>query len=222
MPMDEKRGFFRIKNSGTIKAKYGKQDVYIIDISPSSANIEAQDVELIKDGIIEIVINHFSISLNYSVLRKKEGNTIITFKLEEQINNLLGALKNIRDSHELVSSKNPQIKIQTKPPTSSLGSLENFSKLTSLYSMRLYQLLLQIAATGESLIPLPALREALGIEKFKTYSSYPAMKRQIIEPSKQEINEKTDLTFIYVEIKREGEIAALQFTILHTNEPGSL
>ena len=212
--MDEKRNFFRIRNSGSIKVKYGKTDLYLIDISPSGASVIATGTELMKEGVIEVIINHFSMTLNYKLLRKKGKHSILTFTMENQMNNLLAALKNLRSSTE------------TPPPTSlykpvtehaiptAKPKIENFLKLQSIYSMRLYQLMQQYHSEGHGSISLKDLRVLLGVDEFKSYKSYSTLKRKILEPSKKEINDKTDLTIIYSEIKEKNKISGVKFTIM--------
>lgn len=215
--MEEKRGFFRLKNTGHIKAKYGEDEVFVIDISPSSASILAKEKGLVKDGVLEIVINHFSIKLNYKLLKKQGENTVITFDGDEEINNLLSALKNIRDF------SNPMPDNMPKPPAKadaveskdsvSSPKIEDFARLNSLYSIRLYHVLRQYLDTGYGVIGIPELRTALGIDNFKTYCTYAAMKRNILDPSIKEINDKTDVTIHYTKIEEDKRVIAISFSI---------
>jgi hypothetical protein len=216
--MEEKRNFFRIKNTGSIKAKYEKHDLYVIDISPSGARILANDINIKKDGVLEILINHFKIKINYKLLKKQGEKTVVAFKLEEEINSLLTALKKIRDSVDLDLTQGGDDLIPTNlidvSTSFSVPKIENYTRLSSLYAIRLYQVVRQYMEVGSGVITLDDLRIALGVEKLKSYYKYSTLKRKILEPSKKEINDKTDLTIIYSEITEEKKVIAVKFTIM--------
>lgn len=214
--MDEKRNFFRIRNTGSIKAKYEKQDILVIDISPSGAHFIAKDVNVKKEGVIEIFINHFQMKVNYKLLKKEGQNAIVSFQLQEEISNLLNALKKIRDTLDLNQDQILLPSVEEKNDSSSLvmPKIETFTKLNSLYAIRLYQLLWQALNPGYISISLDELRQILGIEHLKSYGKYAVLKRKIIEPIKKEINEKTDLTIIYSELIEDKKVTGLQFTIM--------
>lgn len=217
--MEEKRGFFRIRNPGTIKAKYEKHDLYVIDISPSGAHIVAKDISIEKDGIIEILINHFAMKVNYELLKKHGEDNIVAFRSQREVDSLLSALKNIRNSMEVNPGPSQVDIIKLAENISAAHTpvppkIENIIKLNSLYSIRLYEVIRQYVAVGDALMTVEDLREILGVAKLKTYKSYSALRRNIIEPAKIEINEKTDLTIIYTEIKEGNKVVAIRFTIM--------
>lgn len=217
--MEEKRNFFRIKNTGSIKAKYEKHDLYVIDISPSGAHVLAKDLSIKKDGVIDIFINHFAVKINYKLLKKDGEKNIVSFQREEEINSLLSALKNIRNSMENnpelthISSLIPETIVEFKEKLV-VPSMEDFTKLNSIYAIRLYQLAQQYLQAGSGVIELNHLHAALGIKHLKSYASWSTFRRNILEPAKQEINEKTDITLIYTEIKDKRKVVAIKLTIM--------
>lgn len=91
--------------------------------------------------------------------------------------------------------------------------LENILYLNSSHAIKIYQLLAQYKKIGEREITLDALRSILGISELKAYSAYGSIKRRILEISKREINEKTDLTVSYKEIKAGRKVIAIKFKI---------
>lgn len=91
--------------------------------------------------------------------------------------------------------------------------LENILNLGSSHAIKLYQLLVQYKKIGERTIGLDDLRSILGISNTKSYSAYKSLKQRILEISKREINEKTDLIISYSEIKQVRKVAAIKFKI---------
>jgi hypothetical protein len=98
--MDERRRFFRIKNNGDILAKLSNATIEIVDISASGARI-IDSPSLDPEGIIEISIHHFLISLHYEKLRSEDTHTIIIFNNEAETNKLFAALKYLRDERKI-------------------------------------------------------------------------------------------------------------------------
>lgn len=91
--------------------------------------------------------------------------------------------------------------------------LENILYLNSSHAIKIYQILTQYKSIGEREITINNLRSLLGIDELKTYLSYGAIKQRILEISKKEINEKTDLTVSYKEIKEGRKVVAIKFKI---------
>ena len=219
--MEEKRSYFRVKNPGTIKAKYQAKELYVIDISPSGANLDSKGITIMKDGVIELFINHFSIRINYAFLKKEGENTIVIFKMDDKANQLLRALKHVRSSMESQVKQSIEItpldQLVTRAPYEPYGDepgLNNYTRLNSLYSIRLYQLLRQLIKSGGGEIALDYLRKVLGVDQLKSYSSYNLLKKNILEPSKKEINEQTDMTVSYAEVRKDDKVTGVQFKIL--------
>ena len=93
-------------------------------------------------------------------------------------------------------------------------NLENILPLQSTHAIKLYQLLAQYKAIGERIIAVDDLRSMLGLNEIESYSMYKNLKRRVLEISKREINAKTNITFSYEELKKQGrKVVAIQFKI---------
>ncbi len=81
-------------------------------------------------------------------------------------------------------------------------------KFKTFYTTRIYQLLKQYEKIGKRSITLEFLYRI-----FDQYDSYKDLKKRIIEPAKKEINEKSDITFTYEEVKVGKKVYELKFII---------
>lgn len=91
--------------------------------------------------------------------------------------------------------------------------LENILYLNSSHAIKVYQILAQYKTVKETTITVDDLRSMLGINSEKAYSRYDNVKAKILEISKREINNKTDLTISYLEIKTGKKVTSLKFKI---------
>lgn len=91
--------------------------------------------------------------------------------------------------------------------------LENILYLNSSYAIKIYQLLTQYKKIGERIITLDELRSTLGILELKAYVAYGSINKRILAISEREINEKTDITISYEEIKKSRKVIAVKFKI---------
>jgi len=96
--------------------------------------------------------------------------------------------------------------------------LENILPLKSGYSIRMYEILKDYYNTQsrygnkvEKIIEVSKLREILEIPKSYQYSSH--LKQRILEKSKQELKDHTDIIFNYEEIKTGRKVTHLKFII---------
>lgn len=92
-------------------------------------------------------------------------------------------------------------------------TLENILYLKSSYAIKLYQILVQYKQFGTRTIKINSFVTMLGISGLKAYRVYSAVKKRILEVSKREINEKTDLLIDYSEIKEGRKVVAIKFII---------
>ena len=90
-------------------------------------------------------------------------------------------------------------------------TLEYALLLRSSYSHRIYDLLKQYQDIGKRIILLSVLREMLEIDN--KYQKYKDFRVWILETSKKEINEKTDISFDFNPIKKGRKVDAIHFTI---------
>lgn len=94
------------------------------------------------------------------------------------------------------------------------ASLEDLLILKSIYAIRIYELLKQYESIGERIISVVKLRECCGIRQDQ-YKKYNDFKKKVLDISKREINEKTDLLISYEEVKTSRKITSINFTIKH-------
>ena len=83
------------------------------------------------------------------------------------------------------------------------------SQVKSVYAIRLFELLMQFRESGERYITLNKFREMLQLET--KYSRFVDMKNKIINPSVEEINQKTDYFVGWETIKKRRAVVTLIF-----------
>jgi plasmid replication initiation protein len=89
-------------------------------------------------------------------------------------------------------------------------ALADVAKMSSAYAIRLYELLIQWRGTGERVIEIDWLREALQLE-----GRYPAIKdfkKWVLEPSMEQINELSPLWVKWEQRKTGRRVTHLVFT----------
>jgi|SRR6185437_4671165 len=126
---------------------------------------------------------------------------------------------NIVDS-AVYNKKNGTIKIQftqslmeyLKQTNSNftLYNLHEVAALTSIYAIRLYELIQQYKTTGYITRSLEQLRVMFGLDPSE-YKLYADFKRTIIGQAVKEIYEKTDFSIQFTEIKSIRKVVALTF-----------
>lgn len=91
-------------------------------------------------------------------------------------------------------------------------ALEQVAGLTSVYAVRLYELLIAWRSTAQSpVIELAEFRQRLGVEE----GEYPRMtdfKRWVLDAAIKQINEHTDITAAYDQHKRGRSITGFSFS----------
>jgi plasmid replication initiation protein len=94
-----------------------------------------------------------------------------------------------------------------------LLDIRNFVRLHSGSTMRIYELLKQYENTNSKQreISLDTLKRMLGVtDKYPKYGNF---KQKILEEAQKRINESTDITFTYDEIKNGRKVDAIRFKI---------
>jgi plasmid replication initiation protein len=89
--------------------------------------------------------------------------------------------------------------------------LRNISAFKRVYSIRLYELLTQYRSLKSRMIRVVDLRIALQLED--KYKDYKELRKQVIDPSINEINAKSDLKVEYIPIRKGRSIESLEFYI---------
>lgn len=98
-------------------------------------------------------------------------------------------------------------------------ALERIATLNSIYSVRLYELLVKwVSAKKTNQFEYQVFRDQMGVmsTEYKRMSDF---KRRVLEPSIKEINEKTDLKVHYDQIKNGPTITHFTFTVHRKVEP---
>lgn len=97
--------------------------------------------------------------------------------------------------------------------------LEKTANMDSIYSVRLYELLVQWKAAKKTpMFELDKFRDQLGIEP----SEYKAMcdfKKRVLQVAINEINEKSDIKISYEQVKKGRSIAGFKFKVLAKDKP---
>lgn len=89
--------------------------------------------------------------------------------------------------------------------------IDNVLRLPTSYSIRLYELTKQYAKIGKRSLSIDEFKKILGIED--KYKQYTHLKKRIIEPSIEHINEHTDIILAYKEEKKGKKVVKLLFVI---------
>jgi hypothetical protein len=85
-------------------------------------------------------------------------------------------------------------------------------KLKSVYSMRVFELLVQYESIGKRTTTIENLRSWCGLLPSE-YQFYADVKRRVIERAKTEINAKTEYEIDYTETKENRKVVGLEWTI---------
>ncbi len=94
--------------------------------------------------------------------------------------------------------------------------LRHIAELQSSHSIRLYELLMKFNSTGERIIYLDDFKSALGISD--KYTQFKILNRDVIKPSVEELNKRSDLIIKYETIKKGRSVAALSFEFKKDNQ----
>lgn len=92
--------------------------------------------------------------------------------------------------------------------------LSNIPKLSSKYSIRLYELLHQYRKIGKRVFEITDLQKKLGSE----YDKYSHFKSRVLDAAKADLETNTDLAFDYEELKEGKRVTRIEFFIF-PNQP---
>lgn len=94
--------------------------------------------------------------------------------------------------------------------------VKNISSLSSVYSIRIYELLQRFRGTGDRTISIDDFRSMLDLED--KYSDFKILNRALIKPSIAELNEKTNLVVDVETVKKGRKVTALRFRFKEDNQ----
>lgn len=105
--------------------------------------------------------------------------------------------------------------IQVQEKNFTMLRLESVYSFKKFYTMRIYELLKQWSNT-KSVITLSIcdLKKHLDIEENPGYKNYSNIRKYILDPATEEINEKSELTINYKPLKEGRKVIAIEFTIM--------
>jgi plasmid replication initiation protein len=87
--------------------------------------------------------------------------------------------------------------------------IHHVSSLKSVYSMRLYELLIQFEKTGERIIRVDDFRGLLGLDD--KYKQFKELKKFVINPAIKELNAKSNLTIELETLTKGRKVVSLIF-----------
>jgi plasmid replication initiation protein len=90
--------------------------------------------------------------------------------------------------------------------------LNRVARLESVYSFRLFELLMQFRSTGWRHMSVEDMRAYLGLSK--AYRRFNNFRQRVIDPSVAELREKSRLQIQYEVVKKGRRVAALKFVFL--------
>ena len=92
--------------------------------------------------------------------------------------------------------------------------LEQTASMDSIYSVRLYELLVQWKAAKQTpMFELEKFRDQLGVE-VNEYKAMCDFKKRVLQVAINEINEKSDIKISYEQVKKGRSIAGFKFKVL--------
>ena len=97
--------------------------------------------------------------------------------------------------------------------------LEQTASMDSIYSVRLYELLVQWKAAKQTpMFELEKFRDQLGVE-VNEYKAMCDFKKRVLQVAINEINEKSDIKISYEQVKKGRSIAGFKFKVLAKDKP---
>ena len=97
--------------------------------------------------------------------------------------------------------------------------LEQTASMDSIYSVRLYELLVQWKAAKQTpLFDLEKFRDQLGVE-VNEYKAMCDFKKRVLQVAINEINEKSDIKISYEQVKKGRSIAGFKFKVWAKDKP---
>jgi plasmid replication initiation protein len=147
--------------------------------------------------------------LNSEPLEIKEGQrTLVAYFISSYVIDL----KEGTVCYEISSQLKPYL-VQLKSSFSSY-LLSNIPKLSSKYSIRLYELLHQYRKIGRRVFEIADLQKKLGSE----YDKYSHFKSRVLDTAQTDLETNTDLAFDYEELKVGKRVTRIEFFIF-PNQP---
>lgn len=185
---------FKVKVSSYINA-YGVQDATAYEaIKKATETLRTRyfTFERVVDGEPERVVSNWVQSIAYA-----KSSSYIKIKFTDDVMPLVTQLEKHFTSYQL----------------------EQVKDLSSIYAIRLYELMMQWRATGKTQqIPIDELRHKLGIEPDQ-YKQMVNFKTKVLDFAINQINEHTDIKASYEQHKEGRSITGFTFTFKQKSKP---
>ena len=185
---------FKVKVSSYINA-YGVADATAYEaIQKATETLRTRyfTFERVVDGEPERVVSNWVQSIAYA-----ENSSYIKIKFTDDVMPLITKLEKHFTSYQL----------------------EQVKDLTSIYAIRLYEMIIQWRATGKTQqIPIDELRYKLGIEPDQ-YKQMVNFKKKVLDFAINQINEHTDIKASYEQHKEGRSITGFTFTFKPKQKP---
>lgn len=91
------------------------------------------------------------------------------------------------------------------------------AKMTSIYAIRLYELLIQWGGVGHRTVMINDLKNTLAIDA--GYAAIKDFKKRVIDPAIEQINKYTDIQVSYENVKEGRSICGLKFIFTKSDNP---
>ena len=185
---------FKVKVSSYINA-YGVADATAYEaIQKATETLRTRyfTFERVVDGEPERVVSNWVQSIAYA-----ENSSYIKIKFTDDVMPLITKLEKHFTSYQL----------------------EQVKDLTSIYAIRLYEMIIQWRATGKTQqIPIDELRYKLGIEPDQ-YKQMVNFKKKVLDFAINQINEHTDIKASYEQHKQGRSITGFTFSFKQKPKP---
>ena len=185
---------FKVKVSSYINA-YGVADATAYEaIQKATETLRTRyfTFERVVDGEPERVVSNWVQSIAYA-----KSSSYIKIKFTDDVMPLITKLEKHFTSYQL----------------------EQVKDLTSIYAIRLYEMMMQWRATGKTQqIPIDELRHKLGIESDQ-YKQMVNFKKKVLDFAINQINEHTDIKASYEQHKEGRSITGFTFTFKEKSKP---
>lgn len=170
----------------------------LLDINPKSKSKYTEIPKITKElmkKVFEVKEGNDIVQLSWlSSARYKKGKGIVILKFDSCLKPYLLKLKEFYTTYKL----------------------ENILSLKSKYSLRIFEILKSYEYKKNLIIDLNDFKKMIGATN-SSYNIYHNLKIKILIKSQQELKEKTDINFIFEEIKTGRKITAIKF-IINTNQ----
>ena len=184
-------------NEVTFKAK---DLMEILGISSKNYRYLRSQTNTLAGNVIEMVLNNGKELrqapwLSYANYSKEDNDVIVKFKLNEAIQPFILQLTGHFTKYRLSA-------VMT---------------LSSSYSIRLYELLIQYLKVGERTVNLDRLKKMLAING-KKHQRYPDFRRHVLIQAQKELQEKSDICFDFEPCKNGKAVDSIKFIIKRNDD----